>query len=88
MPKKHEIQFLEKVQSKIIDYLAEPQNNVQDINEYSDKPSLTKHLDLKTPTNSPDFLSITSKILLELYEGICVPYVFPLCSRIWYIEVE
>ena len=63
MPKKNEIQFLEEVQSKIIDYLAEPQNNVQDINEFPDKPSLTKHLDLKTPTKLKKINEIIDKYL-------------------------
>ena len=63
MPKKHEIQFLEEVQSKIIDYLAEPQNNVQDINDLPDKPSLTKHLDLKTPTKLKKINEIIDKYL-------------------------
>tara|TARA_B100000902_G_scaffold43720_1_gene51393 strand:+ start:90 stop:404 length:315 start_codon:yes stop_codon:yes gene_type:complete len=63
LPKKHEIQFLEEIHSKIINYLAKPENNFEDINEFSDKPSLIKHLELKTPTELNKINEIIDKYL-------------------------
>ena len=63
MPKKHEIQFLEEIHSKIVNYLAKPENSFEDINEFSNKPSLIKHLELKTPTELNKINEIIDKYL-------------------------
>ena len=63
MPKKYEIQFLKRIHSKIIDYIAKPKDNVKDINEFPDKPSLIKHLELNTPTELNKINEIIDKYL-------------------------